>query len=154
MLPESNQSESESESRFVQDDDQQYVYRESTTRSIQENDKFKHDTTIIEKKSDSSNLDAARVASILQEDSDLEYGNMFFPEKIMRLLDNGQESQSMWWLTEGDAFCFIPTNFDVVLDKHFQGTKFESFTRKLNRWYVDKDFVFVCTQSFLISLRK
>lgn len=41
----------------------------------------------------------------------------------------------MWWLPDGDSFCLIPVVFaENVLDKHFQGTKFESFTRKLNRW--------------------
>jgi HSF-type DNA-binding len=78
--------------------------------------------------------DAARVASILEED--LQYGsvNLQFPEKIMSLLDSAEESQAMWWQPEGDAFCIVPASFDHVLMKHFQGTKFESFTRKLNRW--------------------
>jgi hypothetical protein len=78
--------------------------------------------------------DAARVASILKED--LQYGsvNMPFPEKIMSILDSAEESQAIWWQPEGDAFCIVPANFDHVLMKHFQGTKFESFTRKLNRW--------------------
>lgn len=44
-------------------------------------------------------------------------------------------TDSMWWLPDGDSFCLIPVVFaEKVLDKHFQGTKFESFTRKLNRW--------------------
>lgn len=63
--------------------------------------------------------------------------SMTFPEKLMNLLECGIVNDTMWWLPDGDAFCFIPNLFaEMVLDKHFQGTKFESFTRKLNRWYV------------------
>lgn len=65
----------------------------------------------------------------------LDPGLLTFPEKLMSLLDGDCVSDVMWWLPDGDAFCFIPDVFaEEVLDKHFQGTKFESFTRKLNRW--------------------
>jgi HSF-type DNA-binding len=58
-----------------------------------------------------------------------------FPENLMSLLDGDYVKDIMWWLPDGDAFCFIPEDFAAnVLDKYFQGTKFESFTRKLNRW--------------------
>jgi len=58
-----------------------------------------------------------------------------FPERLMELLDNGTEEEAMWWLDDGDGFCVLPKLFpERVLDRHFQGTKFESFTRKLNRW--------------------
>jgi hypothetical protein len=58
-----------------------------------------------------------------------------FPEKLMALLDGADVNDAMWWLPDGDAFCLIPVIFaERVLDKYFQGTKFESFTRKLNRW--------------------
>lgn len=64
-------------------------------------------------------------------------GLLPFPEKLMSLLDGGKVPDAMWWLPDGDAFCLIPVVFaERVLDKYFQGTKFESFTRKLNRWYV------------------
>jgi HSF-type DNA-binding len=64
-------------------------------------------------------------------------GLLPFPEKLMSLLDGEEMSDSMWWLPDGDSFCLVPVVFaERVLDKHFQGTKFESFTRKLNRWYV------------------
>lgn len=60
-----------------------------------------------------------------------------FPERLMALLDGDLVKDAMWWLPEGDAFCLIPVVFaERVLDKFFQGTKFESFTRKLNRWWV------------------
>lgn len=65
----------------------------------------------------------------------LETGYMSFPEKIMMLLNKTIAIDAMWWLSDGDAFCILPIPFtEKVLDKHFQGTKFESFTRKLNRW--------------------
>lgn len=62
-------------------------------------------------------------------------GLLPFPEKLMSLLDGDKVADAMWWLPDGDCFCLIPVLFaEQVLDKHFQGTKFESFTRKLNRW--------------------
>ena len=60
-----------------------------------------------------------------------------FPDNLMSLLDSGVVSDIIRWLPDGDAFCLKPALFaERVLDKYFQGTKFESFTRKLNRWYV------------------
>lgn len=88
---------------------------------------------------------AARTAMILEEDLQLEGGFMSFPEKLMSLLEGGELRESMWWLPEGDAFCLVPENFDSILNSHFQGTKFESFTRKLNRWYVSRS---VCSPVF------
>ena len=85
-------------------------------------------------KLDTTATDAARVASLLEEDLQLESANAFFPKKIMALLDSGDESEAMWWQPQGDSFCIVQAKFDHVLNKHFQGTKFESFTRKLNRW--------------------
>lgn len=64
----------------------------------------------------------------------IESGNPF-PGKLMDLLDSGVASDAMWWHDNGDCFCVVPKLFaEKVLDKYFQGTKFESFTRKLNRW--------------------
>jgi hypothetical protein len=58
-----------------------------------------------------------------------------FPERLMELLDDAVEKESMWWLEDGNGFCVVPKLFaENVLNKYFQGTKFESFTRKLNRW--------------------
>jgi HSF-type DNA-binding len=80
------------------------------------------------KKSERSGSAAAGVSNI-------ESGFMSFPEKIMMLLNKRLAKDAMWWLPDGDAFCILPVPFtEKVLDKHFQGTKFESFTRKLNRW--------------------
>ena len=61
---------------------------------------------------------------------------MSFPERLMDLLQNGKDvERAMKWLPSGEGFTIVPSIFyDVVLDGHFHGTKFESFTRKLNRW--------------------
>jgi hypothetical protein len=77
---------------------------------------------------------AARTALVLAEDLQFESGFVSFPEKLMSLLDGFEVQESMGWLPHGDAFYILPAIFDAVLEKHFQGTKFESFTRKLNRW--------------------
>jgi len=69
--------------------------------------------------------------------SSIAWSLLSFPDQLMALLDCGQVSDSMWWLPQGDAFCIAPSGFAAkVLDQHFNSTKFESFTRKLNRWYV------------------
>lgn len=58
-----------------------------------------------------------------------------FPERLMELLQGGQVNKAMSWLPDGHAFYIAPkVFFNVVLEKHFYGTKYESFTRKLNRW--------------------
>jgi hypothetical protein len=58
-----------------------------------------------------------------------------FPERLMELFEGEVAKDAMWWLPGGDAFALSPDLFpDQVLQKYFQGTKFESFTRKLNRW--------------------
>jgi hypothetical protein len=58
-----------------------------------------------------------------------------FPEKLMHLLDSEEGKESMCWLPDGRAFAISPRNFSQhVPPKYFEGTKFESFTRKLNRW--------------------
>lgn len=86
-------------------------------------------------KKETDNAAAARSALMMQEDLLYDSGFTTFPEKLMTLLDSGEVKDKMWWLSDGDAFCFIPDNFaETVLAQHFQGTKLESFTRKLNRW--------------------
>jgi hypothetical protein len=58
-----------------------------------------------------------------------------FPGRLMDLLNQNVAKDAMWWLENGDGFCVVPKPFtEQVLNTYFQGTKFESFTRKLNRW--------------------
>eukprot|EP00523_Entomoneis_sp_CCMP467_P005186 CAMPEP_0168748890 /NCGR_PEP_ID=MMETSP0724-20121128/16415_1 /TAXON_ID=265536 /ORGANISM="Amphiprora sp., Strain CCMP467" /LENGTH=377 /DNA_ID=CAMNT_0008796745 /DNA_START=94 /DNA_END=1227 /DNA_ORIENTATION=+ len=66
---------------------------------------------------------------------DIEKAQYTFPERLMELLMNESVEKAMWWLPGGEAFALVPNTFyDTVLAKYFQGTKLESFTRKLNRW--------------------
>lgn len=80
----------------------------------------------------------ATTTSSLEEDIERgEAMTVTFPERLMDLLDQGVEKETLWWLDDGDGFCVLPRLFaDKILNVYFQGTKFESFTRKLNRWYV------------------
>lgn len=58
-----------------------------------------------------------------------------FPEKLYELLKVNDCQDAICWLPNGNAFALHPTIFiKKILPKHFEGTKFESFTRKLNRW--------------------
>ena len=66
---------------------------------------------------------------------DITTAHYTFPERLMELLEDKSVEEALWWLPGGTAFCIRPKRFyDVVLARHFQGTKLESFTRKLNRW--------------------
>lgn len=66
---------------------------------------------------------------------EIEKAHYTFPERLMELLEGEKVKEAMWWLPGGCAFAIRPKIFyDAVLSKYFQGTKFESFTRKLNRW--------------------
>ena len=58
-----------------------------------------------------------------------------FPEKLMEVLNHGDHAECICWLPDGEGFAFHPIRFAAeVIPLHFGGTKFESFTRKLNRW--------------------
>ena len=58
-----------------------------------------------------------------------------FPEKLMHLLSMPECQHGMSWLPEGKAFVIHPLPFlRYLLPRYFDTTKFESFTRKLNRW--------------------
>jgi hypothetical protein len=66
---------------------------------------------------------------------DIEKAHYTFPAKLMDLLEEGKVEDALFWLPGGHAFGIRPKIFfEVVLSKYFQGTKYESFTRKLNRW--------------------
>ena len=72
-----------------------------------------------------------------KQDEDMCAKRSTFPERLMELLSNQEAKDAMWWLPSGDSFAIQPKKFsESVLNKYFQGTKLESFTRKMNRWYV------------------
>jgi hypothetical protein len=53
----------------------------------------------------------------------------------MQIINSLEFEDSIWWNSPGDGFLLVPKKFtEKVVTKYFQGTKFESFTRKLNRW--------------------
>lgn len=59
-----------------------------------------------------------------------------FPQRLMEMLDNQVVPDAMWWAEGGKAFALDLSKFEDVLHNHFQATKYASFTRKLNKWYV------------------
>lgn len=72
-----------------------------------------------------------------KHDDDICAKRSTFPERLMDLLSNEEAKDAMWWLPSGDSFAIQPKKFsESILNKYFQGTKLESFTRKMNRWYV------------------
>jgi hypothetical protein len=67
--------------------------------------------------------------------SDEESEQVTFPQRLYEILEEGAQKDAMWWFDDGNGFCVDPKLFPAsVLADFFQVTKFESFTRKLNRW--------------------
>ncbi len=57
-----------------------------------------------------------------------------FPERMMEILEKPNLTEAIYWLDDGKSFGLFPYPFiGKVLNVYFQGAKFESFTRKLNR---------------------
>lgn len=58
-----------------------------------------------------------------------------FPERLMELVMDETDKEALWWLPDGNYFCIHSKKFTkTILANNFQGSKFESFTRKLARW--------------------
>jgi hypothetical protein len=58
-----------------------------------------------------------------------------FPEKVHDIIENPHNQNVIWWNKAGTAICIYPKNFQSqVLDKEFQGAKFDSFARRLTRY--------------------
>ena len=59
-----------------------------------------------------------------------------FPERLFHVLENNIASESLWWLGEGEAVAVHPDKIQEspVLTSHFQGNRYSSFVRNLNRW--------------------
>lgn len=66
--------------------------------------------------------------------------NMNFPQRLMEMLSNENNSDIVTWLPHGKAFLIIKkSKFNsYILPKYFNGTKYSSFTRKLIRWGFDR----------------
>jgi len=66
-------------------------------------------------------------------------GFLSFPQKLYNIIEDDKFSDSIWWNENGTSFYLRSASFtENVIRDHFQGTKFESFTRKLNRWGFSK----------------
>ena len=60
-----------------------------------------------------------------------------FPERLMQLINDNVAPDHVSWIDNEEAISFKTDGFqEQVLDKFFQGLKYDSFVRKLNRWYV------------------
>ena len=60
-----------------------------------------------------------------------------FPERLMELINDTIAPEHVGWIEEEEAISFKTDGFqEHVLDSFFQGLKYDSFVRKLNRWYV------------------
>lgn len=59
-----------------------------------------------------------------------------FPEKLFHVLENSIAPESLWWLGEGEALAVHPHKIQTspVLESYFQGNRYSSFIRNLNRW--------------------
>ena len=56
-----------------------------------------------------------------------------FPRLLMKLLNEEAAGDALWWLPDGKAFAIDPKTVpSKILDKHFRGTKFSSFIRRLH----------------------
>lgn len=66
-------------------------------------------------------------------------GHLNFPGRLMRVLQSGVAPESIFWLPDGDKFAMHTETVEDVLVNHFQGAKWMSFTRTLNKWCVEED---------------
>jgi HSF-type DNA-binding len=58
-----------------------------------------------------------------------------FPGKLMELVNENMAPDYVSWIETAEAISFRTDGFqEHVLDKFFQGLKYDSFVRKLNRW--------------------
>jgi hypothetical protein len=95
-----------------------------------------------------SNEDGSKGSADKNSSAEKESGEKVqsFPVIMMRIIKEDKSKATMW-NKAGDTFCVLAKEFtDNLLEKYFPGTKFESFTRKLNRWgfrrVIDQQSVF------------
>jgi hypothetical protein len=59
-----------------------------------------------------------------------------FPQKLMQLINDDTSPEYVHWIENEEAIAFKTEGFqENILDNYFQGLKYDSFIRKLNRWY-------------------
>jgi len=61
---------------------------------------------------------------------------MTFPQRLMEILSNKENSEIIAWLPHGRGFMIYQKKgfASEIMPKYFKKSKFTSFTRKLNRW--------------------
>jgi hypothetical protein len=86
--------------------------------------------------SPSPTRESKRDARIKDDDDDMDENARIFPQRLMEILADDSNAESIAWLPHGKAFIIKNRNkfAEEVLPKYFRRTKFSSFTRKLNRW--------------------
>jgi len=114
-----------------------------------------------------SRKESDKVKNIDESDDFSDDNAKIFPQKLMEILADASNTDSISWLPHGKAFVIRnrKTFSSVVLPKYFRKTKYTSFTRKLNRWnfaritkgpeqgsyfhkYFQRDNEFLCTQMY------
>jgi len=70
----------------------------------------------------------------------MEDDSKIFPQRLMEILGDERNLESICWLPHGRAFMVRDRDRFVaeVMPRYFsRHAKYSSFTRKLNRWYVN-----------------
>ena len=65
------------------------------------------------------------------------YKDMIFPQRLMKILSEGENVDAIAWMPDGQSFIVADRNLftETVMTKFFpRKSKFSSFVRKLNRW--------------------
>ena len=65
------------------------------------------------------------------------YKDMIFPQRLMKILSEGDNADAIAWMPDGQSFIVSNRNLftENVMPKFFpRKSKFSSFVRKLNRW--------------------
>ena len=65
------------------------------------------------------------------------YKDMIFPQRLMKILSDGEHIDAIAWMPDGQSFIVADRNLftETVMTKFFpRKSKFSSFVRKLNRW--------------------
>jgi hypothetical protein len=76
-------------------------------------------------------------------DDDCQY---IFPQRLMSILEDEKNHDAICWLPHGRAFIIRNRKSfaEKIMPRFFsRKSKYSSFTRKLNRWYVSREAVVV-----------
>ena len=57
-----------------------------------------------------------------------------FPARLMQILQMEDPPEGIYWLPDGKRFAVSTEKIEDVLVTYFQGAKWLSFTRTLNKW--------------------